>query len=133
MLPWIEIWVLKNDWTLKRTIMAKITRKTWRFFLLCRRPFLKTKRNTCFFLKKEKRGICRGEVDHPKNPWDVMGCQVATGCHERRVWCFHRKVFNGVLGQLKKMVCAPTSGWIFLGFRVHGQSTYPHVRYPHDK
>ena len=26
MLPWIEIWVLKNDWTLKGTIMAKNTR-----------------------------------------------------------------------------------------------------------
>ena len=29
MLPWIEIWALKNDWTLKRTIMTKNARKTW--------------------------------------------------------------------------------------------------------
>ena len=35
-----------------------------------------------------------GNLNFPKTPWDVMGCQnhlfggPETGCHERRVWCF---------------------------------------------
>ena len=34
---------------------------------------------------------------YPKDPWDVMGVSKTpflrpfSGCHERRVWCFHRR------------------------------------------
>ena len=45
------------------------------------------------------------QLNNPKNPWDFMGCQVAScfealksGCHERRVWCFHSRGGDGFLG-----------------------------------
>ena len=62
MLPWIEIWVLKNDWTPKRTIMAKITRKTWRFFSCAEGFFFKNETKHLFFLRRKNAEFVQGEL-----------------------------------------------------------------------